>query len=133
MISFKNNFASKDNYSDSNNYNNDYIQLVIKNINQNNLINILESDELQNKFGEWLNQNRNVLNTYFRKYNFNLNDERFSKQDHTVMFYDHGKTFTITMFGENTVNFVSMIGTNKIHNGVIKKNIIPKLKSLNYK
>ena len=50
MISFKNIFASKDNYSDSSNYNNDYIQLVIKNINQNNLINMLESDELQNKF-----------------------------------------------------------------------------------
>jgi hypothetical protein len=111
---------------------NDCIQIVIDGITKKNLIEILIGDEIDKKFSEWLNEHGHIFKYFYEKYNYTHNDKRFAQQDHIILFQNNESTFSITMFGENTVNFVSLIGTSKIKDGVIKKVIIPKLKVLGY-
>ena len=110
----------------------DRIQIVICGVTKKNLIEILIGDEIVKKFSEWLNKHGDIFKYFYEKYNYKQDDIRFAQQDHRVLFENNESTFSITMFGENTVNFVSLIGTNKIKDGVIKKVIIPKLKVLGY-
>tara|TARA_B100000902_G_scaffold364557_1_gene384602 strand:- start:1064 stop:1477 length:414 start_codon:yes stop_codon:yes gene_type:complete len=110
----------------------DYVKIVIDPITKENLIKILIGDEVQENFKDFLENHGEIFKDFYQKYEYKNDDKRFYQQDHSVLLKNES-IFSITMFGENTVNFVSLIGTSKLDEGVIKKNIIPKLKKLGYK